>query len=194
LIDALDLNGITMVGHSTGGGEVARYIGRHGTSRVAKAVLISAVPPIMVQSATNPGGLPLTVFDGLRANVKNNRSQFFKELAIPFFGFNKPGAKRDQGTIDSFWAQGMLGSIKGAYDCIKQFSETDFTLDLKKMTIPTLVLQGDADQIVPFANAGQLQAKILPNARLKVYPGAPHGMCVTLADQVNIDLLDFLKA
>jgi non-heme chloroperoxidase len=194
LIEALDLKNITMVGHSTGGGEVARYMGRHGTQRVSKAVLISAVPPHMAKTADNPDGAPMSVFDGLRASVVANRSQFFHDLAMPFFGFNKPGATVSQGTIESFWMQGMLSSVKASYDCIKAFSETDFTEDLKKMTIPTLVIQGDADQIVPFAIAGQKQVKILPKATLKAYPGAPHGLCVTEAAKVNADLLEFLQA
>ena len=194
LIEALDLKNITMVGHSTGGGEVARYVGRHGTQRVSKAVLISAVPPHMAKTADNPDGAPMSVFDGLRASVVANRSQFFLDLAMPFFGFNKPGATVSQGTIESFWMQGMQSSIKASYDCIKAFSETDFTEDLKKMTFPTLVIQGDADQIVPFAIAGQKQVKILPKATLKAYPGAPHGLCVTEAAKVNADLLEFLQA
>ncbi|PQV62662.1 non-heme chloroperoxidase [Abditibacterium utsteinense] len=194
LINALDLQDATLIGHSTGGGEVARYIGRHGTNRLAQAVLISAVPPIMLQTKSYPGGLPLEVFDGIRAGVLADRSQFFKDLAIPFFGFNKPEAKVSQGLIDSFWLQGMLGSIKGLYDCIEQFSATDFTEDLKKITVPTLVMHGDADQIVPIDASGKLSAQIAPNATLKVYPGASHGMCLTEADKINADLLAFLES
>ena len=194
LIDALDLQGAMLVGHSTGGGEIARYIGRHGNKRAAKAVLIGAVPPFMLQSEANPIGAPISVFDGLRTNVLADRSQFYKELAVPFYGYNKPDAKPSQGVIDSFWQQGMLGSIKGQYDCIKAFSETDFTADLKKIEVPTLLLHGDSDQIVPLAISSERSAKLVRNATLKVYPGAPHGMCTTLADAVNADLLAFAKA
>ncbi|ABE33608.1 non-heme chloroperoxidase [Paraburkholderia xenovorans LB400] len=194
LIEALDLTNIVMVGHSTGGGEVVRYIGRHGTKRVARAVLIAAVPPIMLKTGANPGGLPISAFDGIREGVRNNRSQFFKDLAVPFYGFNRPDAKVSQGTIDSFWQIGMLGSIKGLYDCVKAFSETDFNEDLKKVTVPALVLQGDADQIVPLDDSGKLSAKIMPNATLKIYEGAPHGLCTTHADRVNADLLAFIKS
>jgi non-heme chloroperoxidase len=161
---------------------------------VAKAVLVSAVPPIMLQTQANPGGLPMSVFDGIREGVKSNRAQFFKDLALPFFGFNRPGAKVSQGTIDWFWLAGMQASIKGAYDCIKEFSETDFTEDLKKVTVPALVLQGNDDQIVPVDDSGKLSAKIMPNATLKIYEGAPHGMCTTHADKVNADLLEFLQS
>ncbi|SNT36480.1 non-heme chloroperoxidase [Granulicella rosea] len=194
LLEKLDLHDVTLIGHSTGGGEVARYIGRHGSKRIAKAVLIGAVPPVMVQSEKNPGGLPLSVFDGLREGVVNDRSQFFKDLPTPFYGFNKPGAKFSEGVRDSFWMQGMQMSIKGAYDCIKAFSETDFTEDLKKIDVPTLVLHGDTDQIVPIAAAGLLSAKLVPNATLKVYPGFSHGMCTVNADVINADLLAFLKS
>jgi non-heme chloroperoxidase len=194
VITALDLKGATLVGHSTGGGEVAHYIGRHGTSRVAKAVLIGAVPPIMVKSESNPSGLPTSVFDGIRANVASNRSQFYKDLAVPFYGFNRPNAKVSQGTIDEFWREGMLGSIKGQYECIKQFSEVDYTADLKKIDVPTLILHGDDDQIVPIDASARLSAKLVKNATLKVYPGAPHGMCTTEADKVNADLLEFLQS
>ncbi|WP_423193937.1 alpha/beta fold hydrolase [Cupriavidus sp. H18C2] len=194
VLDALDIKGATLVGHSTGGGEVARYIGRHGTKRVAKAVLIGAVPPTMAKSAAYPNGLPLEVFDNIRKGVAENRSQFYKDLATPFFGFNRPNAKVSQGTIDAFWAQGMAGGILGQYLCIKEFSEVDYTADLKKIDVPTLILHGDDDQIVPIDNAGKLSAKIVKNATLKVYPGASHGMCVINADQVNADLLAFLNA
>jgi len=193
LVDHLDVKDAVFIGHSTGGGEVARYIGRHGTKRVKKAVLISAVPPLMLKTEANPGGLPLSVFDDIRRGVIENRSQFFKELATPFFGFNREGAKVSQGTIDWFWLAGMQCSIKSAYDCIKAFSETDFTEDLKKMTVPTLVLQGDADQIVPIDDSGKLSAKIVPDGSLTIIPGAPHGMCTTHADAVNENLLAFIR-
>jgi len=193
LLETLGIKGATMIGHSTGGGEVARYIGRHGTSRLSKAVLISAVPPHMAQTPTNPNSAPMSVFDGLRASLIGDRARFFKELAMPFFGYNRPDAKVSQGQVDSFWLQGMMGSLQGEYDCINAFSETDFTDDLKKMTIPTLLLQGDDDQIVPIDIASRRSVKILPNATLKEYAGAPHGMCVTHADRVNADLLAFLK-
>jgi len=194
LIETLDLKNATLVGHSTGGGEVARYIGRHGSKRVSQAVLIAAVPPLMLKTKNNPAGLPISVFDQIRAGVVADRSQFFKDLSMPFYGYNKPDAKISQGVRDSFWLQGMQASIKGAYDCIKAFSETDQTEDLKKFDVPTLVLQGDADQIVPFADSGLLQSKLIKGATLKVYPGAPHGLCTTHADQVNADLLAFLKS
>jgi non-heme chloroperoxidase len=194
LLDALDLTNATLIGHSTGGGEVVRYIGRHGTKRVAKAVLIGAVPPLMLKTEHNPGGLPISAFDQLRAGVVADRSQFFKDLSTPFYGYNKPGAKISQGVRDAFWLQGMQVSIVGAYDCVKAFSETDFTEDLKKIDVPTLILHGDADQIVPIADSALLSAKLVRNSTLKVYPGAPHGICTTLADQVNADLLTFLKA
>jgi len=190
----LDLKGAVHVGHSTGGGEVARYIGRHGTKRVSKAVLISAVPPIMVKSPSNPGGTPIEALDGIRTGTKNDRSSFFKELALPFYGYNRPGAKVSQGVIDSFWLQGMMGGLKGLYDCIKAFSETDFREDLKQIDVPTLVLQGDDDQIVPFPDASPLTAKLVKGSVLKVYAGAPHGMCTTLKDKVSEDLFAFIKA
>lgn len=193
LLDALDVKDATIVGHSTGGGEVARYIGRHGSKRIAAAVLIGAVPPLMLKTAANPGGLPISAFDEIRAAVVADRSQFFKDLSIPFYGYNKPNAKIAQGVRDSFWLQGMQCSIKGAYYCIKAFSETDFTEDLKKFDVPTLILHGDADQIVPIGAAAMLSSKLIKNAQLKVYPGAPHGMCTALADKVNDDLLAFLK-
>ncbi len=191
LVAALDLQAAIHVGHSTGGGEVARYIGRHGTKRVAAAVLISAVPPVMLKSAANPRGLPMEAFDGIREGVLADRSQFFKDLSAPFYGANRPGAKVSQGLRDSFWLQAMLAGHKAVFDCIKAFSETDFTEDLKKIDVPTLVLHGDDDQIVPIADAGLLSAKIVKGAKLKVYPGAPHGMCSTLKNQVNADLLSF---
>jgi non-heme chloroperoxidase len=194
VLNALDIKGAMLVGHSTGGGEVARYIGRHGSKRVAKAVLVSAVPPQMVKSPTNPGGLPITVFDGIRAGVLADRSQFFKDLTMPFYGYNRPGAKVSQGVRDTFWAQGMQCGLAGAYDCIKQFSETDFTADLKKIDVPTLVVHGSDDQIVPIDAAGKASAKIVKNAKLNVYEGAPHGIPTTHKDRLNADLLAFLKA
>jgi len=194
LVETLDLRDAVHVGHSTGGGEVARYIGRHGTSRVAKAVLVSAVPPIMLKTAANPGGLPIDVFDGIRAGVLADRSQFFKDLTMPFYGFNRAGAKISEGVRESFWMQGMQGSIKGAFDCIKAFSETDFTEDLKRFDVPTLILHGDDDQIVPIGAAAMLSSKLVKGAQLKVYPGFPHGMCTTKKDVINADLLAFLKS
>jgi len=194
VIEALDLNGVTLVGHSTGGGEIVHYAGRHGTKRVAKMVLIGAVPPLMLKTEGNPTGLPMSVFDGLRASTASNRSQFFKDLALPFYGFNRPNAKVQQGVIDEFWREGMLGSVLGEYECIKQFSEVDYTPDLKKIDVPTLILQGDDDQIVPLDDSGRKSVKIIKNATLKVYPGAPHGMCTTEADRVNADLLAFLES
>jgi non-heme chloroperoxidase len=194
LVAALDLKDAIHVGHSTGGGEVARYIGRHGTKRVAKAVLISAVPPLMLKTDANPGGLPMEAFDQIRAGVLADRSQFWKDLSAPFYGANRPGAKVSQGLRDSFWLQGMMAGHKAVFDCIKAFSETDFTEDLKKFDVPTLVMHGDDDQIVPIDDSARLSAKIIKGATLKVYPGAPHGMCSTLKDQVNADLLAFIKA
>ena len=193
LVVQLDLTNVIHVGHSTGGGEVARYIGRHGTSRVAKAVLIGAVPPIMLKSAANPGGLPIEVFDEIRANVQKDRSQFWKDLSAPFYGANRPGSNISQGLRDSFWLQGMMAGHKAVYDCIKAFSETDFNEDLKRFDVPTLILHGDDDQIVPYADAALLSAKIVPNATLKIYPGFPHGMCSTQKDQINADLLTFCQ-
>jgi non-heme chloroperoxidase len=194
LVQALELTNAIHVGHSTGGGEVARYIGRHGTKHVAKAVLIGAVPPLMLKTAANPGGLPIDVFDSIRAGVLADRSQFFKDLTMPFYGANRPDAKVSQGLRDSFWAQGMQAGFAGVIDCIKAFSETDFTEDLRKIDVPTLILHGDDDQIVPIGASALLSAKLIKNAQLKVYKGAPHGMCSTLKDQVNADLLAFLKA
>jgi non-heme chloroperoxidase len=193
LVEALDLKDAIHVGHSTGGGEVTRYIGRHGSKRVSKAVLISAVPPLMVKTPANPVGLPIGEFDKLRSAVQADRSQFFKELSAPFYGANRPNNAVSQGLRDSFWLQGMIMSIKGAYDCIKAFSETDFTEDLKKFDVPTLILQGDDDQIVPIAAASLQSSKIVKGSVLKVYAGAPHGMCSTLKDRVNAELLAFIK-
>jgi non-heme chloroperoxidase len=193
LFEHLDLKKAVMVGHSTGGGEVARYIGRHGSKRVAKAVLISSVPPIMVKSEKNPGGLPIDVFDGIRSAVEKDRSQFYKDLTLPFFGYNRPGAKISEGVRENFWLQGMTGGIKPQYDCVKAFSETDFNEDLKKIDVPTLVMHGDDDQMVPFADAGALTAKIVKGAQLKVYPGFPHGMPIIHADVINPDLLAFIR-
>ncbi len=193
LTEALDLKDAIHVGHSTGGGEVVRYIGRHGTSRVSKAVLIGAITPVMLKSETNPGGLPMAVFDEIRANVLADRSKFWKDLSIPFYGFNRPGAKVSEGLRDFFWLQGMMCGLPGAYFCIKAFSETDLTEDLKRIDVPTLILHGDDDQIVPIDDSARLSAKIVRNATLKVYPGAPHGMCSTHKDQVNADLLAFTR-
>jgi non-heme chloroperoxidase len=193
LVEALDLNDAIHVGHSTGGGEVTRYIGRHGTKRVAKAVLIGAIPPLMLKTEANPGGLPIEVFDQLRAGVQADRSQFFKDLSEPFYGFNRPGAKVSQGLRDSFWLQGMLCGYPAAYECIKAFSETDLTEDLKKIDVPTFIMHGDDDQIVPIGASALLSSKIVKNATLKVYPGFPHGMCSTHKDVINADLLAFLK-
>ncbi len=195
LAQALDLRNAVHIGHSTGGGEVARYVARYGKDRVAKAVLIGAVPPIMVKTPANPGGLPIEVFDGFRVALAANRAQFFRDVpAGPFYGFNRPGAKVSEGIIDNWWRQGMMGSAKAHYDCIKAFSETDFTEDLKAIAQPTLVMNGEDDQIVPIADSGLLSAKILPNATLKTYPGFPHGMATTHADIINADLLAFIKA
>jgi non-heme chloroperoxidase len=192
----LDLKGAVHIGHSTGGGEVARYVARHGgNGRVAKAVLIGAVPPIMVKTDKNPGGLPLEVFDGFRTALAANRAQLFRDVpAGPFFGFNRPGAKVSQGVIDNWWRQGMMGGAKAHYDCIKAFSETDFTDDLKAIEVPTLVMHGDDDQIVPYANTAALAVKLLKNGTLKIYEGLPHGMCTTHADIINPDLLAFIKS
>ncbi len=194
VMDKLDLRNAVMVGFSTGGGEVARYIGRHGSKRVAGAALISAVPPLMLKTAANPGGLPIDVFDGIRAGELANRAQLYKDIASgPFFGFNRPGAKVSQGLIDSFWAQGMQAGHKATYDCIKAFSETDFTEDLKKFDVPTLVVHGDDDQIVPIDASGRAAAKLVKNSKLIVYPGAPHGLADTHKDKLNADLLAFIK-
>lgn len=194
LLDALNVRGASLVGHSTGGGEVARFIGRHGTERVARAVLIGAIPPLMLQTGANPGGLPLEVFDRLRSGVAADRSQFWKDLSLPFYGYNRPGAKISEGVRDSFWMQGMMAGLPASYFCIKAFSETDLTADLKRFDIPTLILHGDDDQIVPYADSALLSAKIVRQSTLKIYPGAPHGMCTTLKDRVNLDLLAFLQS
>jgi non-heme chloroperoxidase len=194
LIESLDLNGVTLIGFSTGGGEVARYIGRHGTARIAKAALISSVPPLMLKTENNPGGLPIEVFDGLRAGSLADRSQLYKDIASgPFFGFNRPDAKVSQGAIDWFCFQGMQAGHKNTFDCIKAFSETDFTEDLKKFDVPTLIIHGDDDQIVPIGAAAIAAAKLVKNATLKIYPGAPHGLTDTHKDRLNADLLSFLK-
>jgi len=193
LVEALDLKDAIHVGHSTGGGEVARYIGRHGTARVAKAVLISAIPPLMLKTDANPGGLPIAVFDDLRKGVQADRSQFFKDLSAPFYGANRPGSQVSQGLRDSFWLQGMMCGFPGAYECIKVFSETDHTEDLRKFDVPTLILHGDDDQIVPIGASALLSSKIVKDAILKVYPGLPHGMCSTHKDQINEDLLAFVE-
>jgi len=192
LVEALDLKDVVHIGHSTGGGEVARYIGRHGTKRVAKAVLIGAVTPLMLKTPANPGGLPMEVFDEIRHNVFNDRSQFFKDLPMAFYGANRPSARVSQGLMDSFWLQGMQGGFKGIVDCIKAFSETDFTEDLKKFDIPTLILHGDDDQMVPIGASAHAAAKIVKGATLKVYPGLPHGMCSTHKELINVDLHGFL--
>ena len=194
LVEALDLKNAIHVGHSTGGGEVARYIGRHGTKRVAKAVLISAVPPLMLKTPANPGGLAIDVFDGIRAGVIADRSQFWKDLSLPFYGYNRPGAKVSEGVRESFWLQGMMAGMPASYFCIKAFSETDLTEDLRKFDVPTLVLHGDDDQIVPIGASAMLSSKMVNGATLKVYEGAPHGMCTTHKQQVNEDLLAFIKA
>jgi len=189
LIEQLDLHNAVLIGHSTGGGEVARYIGRHGTSHVAKAVLVDAVPPLMLKTDANPGGLPIEAFDQIRANVRMDHSQFYKDFSVPFYGANRPGSKVSQGVLDMFWLWSMRAGIKGVYDCIKAFSETDFTEDLKRFDIPTLIIHGDDDQIVPIADSALLSSKIVKGATLKIYPGAPHGLPTTHADQLNEDLL-----
>jgi len=193
LTEKLDLKNAIHVGHSTGGGEVARYIGRHGTKRVAMAVLISAVPPLMLKTEKNPGGLPISVFDDLRSQLAANRAQFYKDITLPFYGYNRPGARISEGIRERWWLQGMMGGVKAHYDCIKAFSETDFTEDLKKFDVPTLILHGDDDQIVPIGAAALMSSKIVKNATLRVYPGFPHGMPTTNADQINADLLAFVQ-
>jgi non-heme chloroperoxidase len=194
IVDKLDLHKATFVGHSTGGGEATRYLGRHGTKRAAKAVLVGAVTPQMLKTATNPGGLPMEVFDGIRAGVAADRSQFFLDLTMPFYGYNRPNAKVSQGVRELFLLQGMMGSLRSEYECIKQFSETDFSADLSKINIPTLIVHGDDDQIVPIDAAARAAAKLVPNSTLLVYEGAPHGLCTTHKDRLNADLLAFLKA
>jgi non-heme chloroperoxidase len=190
---ALDLKNVSMVGHSTGGGEVARYIGRHGTKRVSKAVLIGAVPPVMVKSASNPEGLPIEVFDGIRAGVAGDRSQFYKDLALPFYGANRTGAKVSQGVLDQFWLWSMQSGQKNAYECVKAFSETDFTEDLRKFDVPTLIMHGEDDQIVPIDDAAKKSVKLIKGAKAIYYPGAPHGLTATMPEKVNADLLAFLR-
>jgi non-heme chloroperoxidase len=194
LFDRLDLKDAVMVGHSTGGGEVTRYIGRYGTRRVSRAVLVGAVPPLMLKTAANPGGLPIDVFDGIRKGVAADRSQFFKDLTTPFYGANREGSKVSQGMRDGFWMQGMMGGLKPLFDCIKAFSETDFTEDLKKFDIPTLIIHGDDDQIVPIGASAHLSSRLVKGAQLKVYPGGDHGLASTHKDQLNADLLTFIKS
>ena len=194
LVTALDLKGTVHVGHSTGGGEAARYVARHGRGRVSKLVMISAVPPIMLKTEANPGGLPMSVFDEIRASIRADRAQYWKDAAVPFYGANRKGSTVSQGLRDSFWMQGMMGSLKAEYDCVKAFSETDFTDDLKAIDVPMLILQGDDDQIVPIDDAGRLQAKLVRGSILKVIPGAPHGMCSTHKDIINAELLAFLRS
>lgn len=193
LIESLDLKGVTLIGHSTGGGEVARYIGRHGTKRISKAVLIGAVTPIMLKTTGNPNGLPMKTFDDMRTSILKDRSQFFQELSAPFYGANRQGSKVSKGLSASFWLQGMQAGFKAVYDCIKAFSETDLTDDLKKFHIPTLILHGQDDQIVPIAVTSMRAVKLIPDAQLKIYEGAPHGMCSTLKEQINADLIAFIK-
>ena len=194
VIETLDLKDITMVGHSTGGGEVARYIGRYGTERVAAAVLIGAVPPIMVKTTANPEGLPIEVFDGLRSSLVKDRSQFYKDFALPFYGANRPGATVSQGILDQFWLQSMQAGLKNAYDCIKAFSETDFAEDLKKFDVPTLILHGEDDQIVPINDSAKKSVQLIKGAKSIFYPGRPHGLFSTYAEQVNADLLEFVRS
>lgn len=194
LIESLGLEGAALVGHSTGGGEVTRYVGRHGTARVSQVVLLGAVPPLMLQTESNPGGLPIGVFDDIREGVRKDRSQFFLDLTLPFYGYNREGAKVSEGVRQSFWLQGMMGGHKPAYDCIRQFSETDFTEDLKKFDVPTLVAHGDDDQIVPIGASALLSSKLVKGATLKVYPGGAHGLATTQADEFNADLLAFLES
>jgi len=192
LVEKLDLRNAIHIGHSTGGGEVARYVARYGKGRVAKAILISSVPPVMVKSPKNPGGTPIEVFDQIREGTANHRAQFYQDITLPFYGYNRPGAKISQGVRDNWWRQGMMGGVKAQYDCIKAFSETAFTEDLKKIDVPTLVMHGEDDQIVPFADSGPLSAKLLKHATTRFYPGFPHGMPTTHAEQINADLLEFV--
>ena len=194
LLEYLNVTNAVLVGHSTGGGEVARYIGRYGAARVAKAVLVGAVPPLMLKTQANPNGVPKEIFDGLRKGVLENSAQFYMDLTLPFYGYNRAGAEISQGIRDHFWLQGMMGGIKGLYDCIHEFSEVDYTDDLRKITVPTLIIHGDDDQIVPIETAGRMSAQIVPNAILNVYPGAPHGLPWTHRDQFNADLLAFIRA
>ncbi len=194
LIEALDLNDIVLVGHSTGGGEVARYIGLHGSARVSKLVLISAVPPLMLKTPANPKGTPMEVFDDIRVRTRDNRAQYFRDLALPFYGFNREGAEVSPGIVEWFWWQGMQASIKGAYDCIAEFSETDFTEDLRRIDVPTLIVHGDDDQIVPIDASARRTAELVKDAKLLVYPGAPHGLATTHAVALNTDLLGFLES
>jgi non-heme chloroperoxidase len=194
LLDTLDLSGVTLVGHSTGGGEVTRYVGRHGTARVSKVVLLGAIPPLMLKTAANPGGLPVEAFDAIRAGVSADRSQFYEDLSAPFYGANRPGSKVSQGVRDAFWLMSMQAGLKGAFDCIRQFSESDFTEDLKRFDVPTLIVHGDDDQIVPIGASARESVKLVKNATLKVYPGAPHGLATTHADEFNAELLAFLPA
>lgn len=194
LVEKLDLKQAIHVGHSTGGGEVVRYIGRHGTRRVAKAVLIGAIPPLMLKTKANPGGLPMEAFDQIRAGVVADRSQFWKDLSLAFYGYNRPGAKVSEGVRESFWLQGMMCSFPASYFCVKAFSETDLTEDLKKIDVPTLILHGDDDQIVPIADSAMLSSKLVRNATLKIYKGSPHGLCTTMKDQVNQELVAFFKS
>jgi non-heme chloroperoxidase len=194
LFDQLDLREAILVGHSTGGGEVTRYVGRHGTARLSRVVLLGAVPPLMLQTPANPNGLPKAVFDEIRASTLGNRSQYFRDLALPFYGYNRPGAKASQGVIDAFWLQAMQAGIKPVYDCIEQFSETDFTEDLKRFDVPTLIAHGDDDQIVPIGSAALLSSRLVRDATLKVYRGAPHGLATTKADEFNDDVLEFIRA
>ena len=194
LIDELDLTKATLVAHSMGGGEIARYVGRYGTSRLAKMVFIGAVPPLMVKTDKNPGGLPLSVFDGLRAGLVDNRSQFYKDTSVAFFGYNRPNAKVSDAVEDQFWRLGMQSGVKASYDCIEQFSETDFTADLKEIDVPTLFMHGEDDQIVPYQDASVLAAKLVPGAMLKIYPGFSHGMAIVNADTINADLLTFIRS
>ncbi|SCB37457.1 non-heme chloroperoxidase [Rhizobium lusitanum] len=194
VIEHLDLKDLVMIGHSTGGGEVAHYIGRHGTKRVSKVVLVGAVPPLMLKTDANPEGTPIEAFDGIRKGTATDRSQFYKDLTMPFYGFNREGAKVNEGLRETFWLMGMEGGIKGEYDCIREFSEVDYTDDLKKIDKPTLIIHGDDDQIVPIAAAGLKSAKIVKNATLKVYPGAPHGLAQTQAEKFNADVMTFIKA